>query len=40
MPAENMSTKEAAEYLGINEKQVYALIKSKSIPCTRVSRKN
>jgi excisionase family DNA binding protein len=39
MPAENMSTKEAAEYLGINEKQVYALIKSKSIPCTRVTGK-
>lgn len=39
MPAEYMSTKEAAEYLGINEKQVYALIKSKSIPCTRVTGK-
>jgi excisionase family DNA binding protein len=39
MPAENMNTKEAAEYLGINEKQVYALIKSKSIPCTRVTGK-
>ncbi len=39
MPAENMSTKEAAEYLGINEKQVYALIKAKSIPCTRVTGK-
>lgn len=39
MPAENMSTKEAAEYLGINEKQVYALVKSKSIPCTRVTGK-
>jgi excisionase family DNA binding protein len=39
MPAENMNTKEAAEYLGINEKQVYALIKSKSIPGTRVTGK-
>jgi excisionase family DNA binding protein len=39
MPAENMTTKEVAEYLGINEKQVYALIKSKSIPCTRVTGK-
>jgi len=39
MPAENMNTKEAAEYLGINEKQVYALIKSNSIPCTRVTGK-
>ena len=39
MPAENMSTKEVAEYLGINEKQVYALIKTKSIPCTRVTGK-
>jgi excisionase family DNA binding protein len=39
MSAENMSTKEVAEYLGINEKQVYALIKTKSIPCTRVTGK-
>ncbi len=39
MPAENMSTKEVAEYLGINEKQVYALIKAKGIPCTRVTGK-
>jgi len=39
MSAEYMSTKETAEYLGINEKQVYALIKSKSIPCTRVTGK-
>jgi len=39
MPAENMSTRETAEYLGINEKQVYALIKAKSIPCTRVTGK-
>ncbi len=39
MPAENMSTREVAEYLGINEKQVYALIKAKGIPCTRVTGK-
>ncbi len=39
MPAEYMTTKEAAEYLGINEKQVYALVKVKSIPCTRVTGK-
>lgn len=39
MPAENMSTKEVAEYLGINEKQVYHLIKTNSIPCTRVTGK-
>ncbi|HOP30325.1 MAG TPA: helix-turn-helix transcriptional regulator [Spirochaetota bacterium] len=39
MPAENMSTREVADYLGINEKQVYALIKAKSIPCTRVTGK-
>lgn len=39
MPAENMSTKEVAEYLGINEKQVYALIKARGIPCTRVTGK-
>jgi len=34
-----MNTKEVAEYLGINEKQVYALIKAGSIPCTRVTGK-
>ncbi len=39
MPVENMSTKEVAEYLGINEKQVYSLIKAKKIPCTRVTGK-
>ncbi len=39
MPAENMSTRDVAEYLGINEKQVYHLIKTKSIPCTRVTGK-
>jgi len=39
MPEENMSTKEVARYLGIHEKQVYALIKSKRIPSTRVTGK-
>jgi len=39
MPAELMSTKEVAEYLGIHEKHVYGLIKSKKIPCTRVTGK-
>lgn len=39
MPAENMNTREVAEYLGINEKQVYALIKARGIPCTRVTGK-
>ncbi len=34
-----MNTKELAKYLGIHEKQVYALIKSKRIPSTRVTGK-
>ena len=34
-----MNTKEVADYLGIHEKQVYALIKAKRIPCTRVTGK-
>jgi excisionase family DNA binding protein len=39
MSEEIMSTKEVARYLGIHEKQVYALIKSKRIPSTRVTGK-
>lgn len=39
MSEENMSTKEVARYLGIHEKQVYALIKAKRIPSTRVTGK-
>lgn len=39
MSREMMNTKEVAEYLGIHEKQVYALIKEKKIPCTRVTGK-
>jgi putative molybdopterin biosynthesis protein len=39
MPDELMNTKEVAEYLDIHEKQVYALIKSGRIPCTRVTGK-
>jgi putative molybdopterin biosynthesis protein len=39
MSEEMMNTKEAAHYLGIHEKQVYALIKSKRIPSTRVTGK-
>ena len=39
MSQEMMSTKEVAQYLGIHEKQVYALIKSKRIPSTRVTGK-
>jgi putative molybdopterin biosynthesis protein len=39
MPGEMMSTKEVAKYLGIHEKQVYALIKLKRVPCTRVTGK-
>ena len=34
-----MNTREVAEYLDINEKQVYALIKSGRIPATRVTGK-
>ncbi|MGZ3612398.1 MAG: helix-turn-helix domain-containing protein, partial [Thermodesulfobacteriota bacterium] len=37
MSEEMMSTKEVAKYLSIHEKQVYALIKSKKIPSTRVT---
>lgn len=39
MPEEMMNTKEVAQYLGIHEKQVYGLIKSKRIPSTRVTGK-
>ncbi|MGQ9646332.1 MAG: substrate-binding domain-containing protein [Thermodesulfobacteriota bacterium] len=39
MSQEMMNTKEVAQYLGIHEKQVYALIKSKRIPSTRVTGK-
>jgi excisionase family DNA binding protein len=39
MSNEMMSTKEVAQYLGVHEKQVYALIKSKRIPSTRVTGK-
>lgn len=39
MPDEMMSTKEVARYLGIHEKQVYALIQLKRIPATRVTGK-
>ena len=39
MSEELMNTKEVSDYLGIHEKQVYALIKQKKIPCTRVTGK-
>lgn len=39
MTEEMMSTKEVAQYLGVHEKQVYALIKSKRIPSTRITGK-
>jgi len=39
MSKELMNTKEVANYLSIHEKQVYALIKLKRIPCTRVTGK-
>lgn len=39
MSKELFTTKEVAEYLSINEKQVYRLIKEKKIPATRVTGK-
>ncbi|MFA4915515.1 MAG: helix-turn-helix transcriptional regulator [Syntrophales bacterium] len=39
MSEEMMNTKELAQYLGIHEKQVYILIKSKRLPSTRVTGK-
>jgi len=39
MSAEMMNTREVAKYLGIHEKQVYALIKAKRIPSTRITGK-
>jgi putative molybdopterin biosynthesis protein len=39
MTEEMMSTKQVAQYLGVHEKQVYALIKSKRIPSTRITGK-
>jgi putative molybdopterin biosynthesis protein len=39
MAKEMLTTKEVAEYLSINEKQVYRLIKEKKIPATRITGK-
>lgn len=39
MTEEIMNTKEVARYLNIHEKQVYALIKAKKIPATRITGK-
>jgi excisionase family DNA binding protein len=39
MSEEMMSTKEVARYLGVHVKQVYALVKSKRIPSTRITGK-
>jgi putative molybdopterin biosynthesis protein len=39
MSVELMSTREVARYLDIHEKQVYLLIKSGKIPCTKVTGK-
>jgi excisionase family DNA binding protein len=39
MSEEMMNTREVAEYLGIHEKQVYALIKARRIPSTRITGK-
>jgi putative molybdopterin biosynthesis protein len=36
---ELMNTQQVARYLGINEKKVYALAKTRKIPCTRVTGK-
>ena len=39
MNKEMLNTKEVAEYLNINEKQVYKLIQAKKIPATRITGK-
>lgn len=39
MPETLLNTREVAAYLRINEKQVYRLIRSGSVPCTRVTGK-
>lgn len=39
MSEEMMSTREVARFLGIHEKQVYALIKARKIPSTRITGK-
>jgi putative molybdopterin biosynthesis protein len=39
MKSELMTTKEVAEYLSINEKQVYRLVKERKIPATRITGK-
>ncbi|MBM4309600.1 MAG: helix-turn-helix domain-containing protein [Deltaproteobacteria bacterium] len=39
MAKEMLNTKEVAEYLNINEKQVYKLIQDKKIPATRITGK-
>jgi len=39
MPDDFLNTKEAAEHLGIHEKQVYALVKAGKIPASRVTGK-
>jgi putative molybdopterin biosynthesis protein len=39
MTKEMLTTKEVAEYLSVNEKQVYRLIKEKKIPATRITGK-
>ncbi|TAL33036.1 MAG: helix-turn-helix domain-containing protein [Spirochaetes bacterium] len=39
MPGMMMNTKEVAEYLGVHEKQVYALIRDRDLPATRITGK-
>ena len=38
-PTDLMNVREVARYLGINEKKIYFLAKTKKIPCTRVTGK-
>ena len=37
MPETLLNTREVAAYLQINEKQVYRLVRTGKIPCTRVT---
>lgn len=39
MSQEMMTTKEVAEYLSLNEKKIYALIRDGGIPCTKITGK-
>ena len=39
MPDDLLNTKEVAAFLGVHEKQVYALIKERRLPATRLTGK-